>query len=205
MFNINYDYDKMKNRMFTIVRDEEFLDQCAPDAAVYHAGHGLACTMHVLIRDDELKAHFTITNQLLKEANVSSEKAFYDAIDAQRKMNPPRIGELGAMLRELNHETDMSTDGVMYVVTNATGYNGASTIFYPDVKEDIANVFGGGYYILPSSIHEVLAVPDGIIPPEALLEMVKDINLKEVHPEDRMANAVYHYTPNTKAFRKVAG
>ena len=45
-----------------------------------------------------------------------------------------------------------------YVVTNAMGINGAAVILYQNVLEKIADRLKGDYYILPSSIHEVLAI-----------------------------------------------
>lgn len=48
-------------------------------------------------------------------------------------------------------------------------------------------------YILPSSRHEVLAIPAESADPNQLEEMVRTINEMEVAPQDRLSNSVYKY------------
>ena len=56
----------------------------------------------------------------------------------------------------------------------------------------IEEIFGGDYFILPSSIHEVIVVPDlGIDDQEHdLNEMVRKVNHMVVDPEDRLSDRV---------------
>ena len=67
--------------------------------------------------------------------------------------------------------------GSMYVLTNTSGSLGAAALFYPDVKDKAAELLGSDYYILPSSVHEVILVPEspGINAAE-LCDMVKQAN-----------------------------
>lgn len=51
------------------------------------------------------------------------------------------------------------------------------------------------YYILPSSIHEVLAVPTEIGDVNELRTMVKEVN-KTLKEEDILSNKVYKCTNN---------
>ena len=82
----------------------------------------------------------------------------------------------------------------MYVLTSSEGAYGASALFYPGVKERIAEVVGGDYYVLPSSIHEVLILKDlPELDPKELVQMVKEVNETQVAPLDRLADRVMHY------------
>ena len=82
----------------------------------------------------------------------------------------------------------------LLVLTTETGRLGASALLYPGMKERIGEVIGGDYFILPSSIHEVLILPDhGQNAPKDLAKMVKNINENEVRPEDRLCNKVFRY------------
>lgn len=68
----------------------------------------------------------------------------------------------------------------MLVLSNATTQNGASALFYPDVLEKIGEQAGQNFFILPSSIHETLIVPDdGRFDYQTLESMVKEINAAE--------------------------
>ena len=52
----------------------------------------------------------------------------------------------------------------------------------------------GKYFILPSSIHELLLVPDdGTMSPEEAAEMVAAVNSQEVSPEDRLVDGAFLY------------
>ena len=50
----------------------------------------------------------------------------------------------------------------MYMVTNLEGWNGASVILNVSVQNQLSDLFPEGFAILPSSVHEVIAVPLGL-------------------------------------------
>lgn len=81
----------------------------------------------------------------------------------------------------------------MYVVTNQSGLMGASAILD---KKTIADFFSGsgitGLIVLPSSIHEMLLVPEQLSPGmDELNEMVRSINQTQVRPEERLTDRAY--------------
>ncbi len=60
---------------------------------------------------------------------------------------------------------------------------------------------GGDFFILPSSIHEVLIVPDnGEMGLKDLEAMVKEVNATQVAPADKLTDSVYHYDSKDKIF-----
>ena len=60
---------------------------------------------------------------------------------------------------------------------------------------------GGDFYILPSSIHEILIVPDnGKMGLSDLENMVKEVNATQVAPADKLTDNVYHYDSQAKIF-----
>lgn len=60
--------------------------------------------------------------------------------------------------------------------------------------DQAAERVGGDFFILPSSIHEVLIVPDnGQMGLRDLEDMVKEVNATQVAPEDKLTDSVYHY------------
>ena len=77
----------------------------------------------------------------------------------------------------------------MFVLTNPNNMYGASVILRKDVLEKIY-AFIGEYYILPSSVHEVIVVPTEVGEPENLREMVTEINGTVVEPHDVLSDGV---------------
>lgn len=87
----------------------------------------------------------------------------------------------------------------MYVLTNESLFNGAAALFYPEVQEKIAEQLGGDYFVLPSSVHEVLIVPDqGILEYQELKNMVNDVNNTQVPPDEVLTGEVYSYDKESR-------
>ena len=82
----------------------------------------------------------------------------------------------------------------MYVLTNTEKSFGASAILFPAVLQAVCARLQSDYYVLPSSIHECIIIPaDKELDPEALHEMVKEINEEHVAPEELLGDSVYRY------------
>lgn len=84
------------------------------------------------------------------------------------------------------------------VLTNTFARNGAATILYPGVLERIREQLGQDFYILPSSVHEVLITPCEDIGAEFFIDMVKEVNQTTVPPEEILSDNVYCYPRDFK-------
>lgn len=81
----------------------------------------------------------------------------------------------------------------MYVATNQQCSLGAAVMRYPNLWEKVRGMIGEDFYILPSSIHEVILVPESFgMEPERMAEMVKEINQIGVAPEEVLSDSVYY-------------
>ena len=78
----------------------------------------------------------------------------------------------------------------MYVVTTKGSYCGASAVLDSGIQQKLSEIFPGGCYILPSSIHEVLAISSDM-DVHTLAQMVHDINRTEAAEQDRLSDHVY--------------
>ena len=87
---------------------------------------------------------------------------------------------------------DWEYDGEpMTVLTTRDQINGAGLIFCDSVLQKIYGKIGK-FYLLPSSIHELIVVPVSCgIDRGELKEMVMEVNRNEVSPEDRLSDEVY--------------
>lgn len=84
------------------------------------------------------------------------------------------------------------------VVTNTSAAYGAELIIREETWQEIADRFGKkDWYILPSSIHEVIITPKNFGPSaKDFMDMVRTINATEVAPKDRLSDEVYLYDSN---------
>ncbi|MCM1388532.1 MAG: DUF5688 family protein [Bacillus sp. (in: Bacteria)] len=97
------------------------------------------------------------------------------------------------MLPEEFHEA-MKQDVTMYVLSNRERMFGAATLLYSQSLKNLTRRLNKNLVILPSSVHEVLLVPDdGITEKEFYQGMVKEVNDTQVEPEERLSYNVYYY------------
>lgn len=88
------------------------------------------------------------------------------------------------------------------IITNEIGTFGASAICYKGALDQIFEDIGKeNYYIVPSSVHEVLIVPESTEDVKWLQMMVLNTNKNPlvVSPEEVLSYDVYHYNGETKA------
>ncbi len=82
----------------------------------------------------------------------------------------------------------------MFVLTNKKGLNGATCLIYENVLKDFAQRLEEGFYILPSSVHELILIPESWIQDLTELEtMVREVNEIVVPPDEILSDSVYYF------------
>lgn len=120
------------------------------------------------------------TPQLMQSQLSSMENAMRDFLDEEQL----------AELREMQRETGK----YLYVLSNTKHIQGAAVILYPGVLAEAARYLGGSFYILPSSIHEVILLPDdGRSNGKDLHEMIAEINRSQLQEEEVLSDYAYRY------------
>ena len=149
-----------------------------------------------------------ITSELSGLWGISAEELFAQARQSAPVLLEPVVSNIRNMIGDCPEEVEEIIDDPenavdMYILTNKSQTYGASALFYPGLLEKITDYLGGGFYILPSSVHEVILIPEAAGEPDALRRMVQEVNRCEV-PEDMiLSDNVYYYDPEEKQFRIV--
>lgn len=153
-----------------------------------------------------------ITNQMLGEFGITQEQLHQDAVENSAITHPASLRsmqEVMASMMGMEPEPPMPGEPLMLVATTEGAFMGASVIQYPGFMDMAAEKVGGDFFILPSSIHEVLLIPDdGKADFHELAAMVQSINETQVAPADRLSDNVYHYDKTDRVFEladKTAG
>lgn len=98
------------------------------------------------------------------------------------------------ILADMREFKDKENRVNMYVLTNDTGINGATCILYDNVLKNFAKVQDSNIFILPSSIHEVMLVPENTeTEPEFLTSLVVEANNSAVGLIDLLSDNIYYY------------
>lgn len=151
----------------------------------------------------ELKSMDDVIREIVIEHTPDMVRESSDSyiLDAVNKDTEELVEKMVADIRRRNPIE-------MYVLTNEIKLNGAACMMYEDVLDAFSRKMGNNIYIIPSSIHEVLLVPEfeGICE-EELTNMVREVNKCEVDDVDVLSDHVYYYDHMRKSIllSKAAG
>ena len=144
-----------------------------------------------------------VTSKLLEEYGVTAEQLHMDAVTAQLANHPPVLKNMSEMLSEMSGDMFDMPESPMWVATVEGGVNGASVTQIPTFLQEAADRLGGDFFVLPSSVHEVLFIrDDGSFERDQLESMVRGVNATEVSAADFLSDSVYHYDSDDHIFEK---
>ena len=150
---------------------------------------------------DDSSATTLVTNQLLAEYGVSADQLHADAVAAQIANHPPVLRNMSEVMAEMSGGLFDMPESPMWVATVDDGVNGAAVTQIPGFLEEAADRLGGDFFVLPSSVHEVLFIrDDGSFEREQLESMVRGVNATEVSEADFLSDSVYHYDSDDHVF-----
>lgn len=144
-------------------------------------------------------AMILIRNSHLELWNISEEILEKNAEKYAVKNLPAEILTIGELAASDEEGEDWPDEGEfpeipMYVLTNMERCLGAAVILYPGVLKNMSHILGDRFFILPSSIHECILIPqNGKYTQDELSAMVTEINEKHVEKKDILSDQVYFY------------
>ena len=158
--------------------------------AVHKEVEDLSVIVHAFVpQSDGITKNLVVTANALDAMEIDREQFMKNAIAASERNYPAGMAKLSSFL---GVEEGTATD--LYVASMPDMANGAGVILYPHFMEKAAQELGGDFYVIPSSVHEVLLLKDdGAIALEDMKEIVRSVNRSEVSHEDFLSDNVYHF------------
>ena len=194
------DYEVVKNNLELRLTGKvpEQIYQNAP----YRKVEDTVLTYRICLKKTENSVISMIpTNNALKKWRISEKQLFHDAIEANTKNRPPLLKRIRTFLPSVETE---AANSPLWIATVEGGTYGACVIVYPGFLEHAAETLHGSFYVLPSSIHEVLLLPERDVLGKvgALEALVQNVNRSDVQPEERLSDSVYYYDASRRLFGK---
>lgn len=162
----------------------------------YYKWNDLALIFYYAMEEERIgRASITIHHQHLKMWEQSMDTLYAVAQENMKKSMP----ELLVSMKDLLEETTglkMGEDTYlpMYVLTNQEKVYGAAAMLYSEHMKKLAERWQTDLLILPSSIHEVLLLPDDGQNEYAFYrQMVEEVNTTQVEPEEVLSYSLYRY------------
>lgn len=183
-------------KLINYEKNKEILADCP-----YIPFFDLAISFRYLVQSDGTGiASGMVRNCDMERWNLNTGELYKMAKENTLRLFPPRLSCLDKILKEnMPDMPDMPKESGLYVLTNNQGVNGASYMIYKDIIGGFAEELGSSLYIIPSSIHEILILPDASgMSKSELMEMVKEVNRYAVSELDYLSDSVYFYDINDK-------
>lgn len=200
------DFDQIKDRiayrLINAERNQELLKDIPHilflDLAIcfYYAfyseelGEGM-----ILIHNSHMEMWKTNHQELMKLAQENTKKLYQ-----------PLLITLDAIVQGICAGAEEGWIGPtsFYVLTNKQKCQGAAAILYPEILEHIAERMEGNFYVLPSSIHEVILFKDdGKGDGKYLHEMIVETNRSQLLEEDILSDYPYYYDKSEKKLTQI--
>ncbi|MDF2950707.1 MAG: hypothetical protein K0S18_290 [Anaerocolumna sp.] len=207
------DFNKVKNHIvFKLVnrkRNNDFLRDIP-----FVSFCDLTVIFNIMVSADaEGTASITVKNNLIDYWKVDVDTLYKIAKENTEKLLPAKIQSMNEVIKEIFRsdmgsdmlsDTDFDTfykemigdnsEPTMYIARNSNGINGATVMLYDGLIRDFARKIGKDLFIIPSSIHEIIMVPDnGSMDADDIKNMVVDVNSSQVAPEEVLSDSVYLY------------
>jgi len=130
-----------------------------------------------------------ITTDLAREMNLSEVELYELARENTPRLFPIKFGGMTEILLGLPDPNEK-----MFVLTNESGFKGAVAILYPDAMETIKAKIPGHFYMIPSSVHEVILLPDnGDMTEEEINGIINQVNGSVVDPSDQLGDEALYF------------
>ena len=210
--DIDMSWDSVKDRLGLRLYETKRNSGYLKDKVTFDAGCGLSLVPVVVINDDNRRFECTVTTEIAEAFGLNDDDLMEYAFISAPLIDEPVLEDLEETLTSFlaipeNYllRTEPIDEPVpMYLLTNKSGLNGAAALFYPGIRQKIGHLLGKDYYVLPSSLQELIIVPerDGISAPD-LKAMVTTANRSVVMPENVLSDNVFKYDRDTGIMRIV--
>ena len=198
--SFSLEFDDIKDKLVVQLAEVDRNRDRLKELAYKPLDNGMVMLAYVVVQEDERGSmRFAVTKDIVEGQNYDIDKMFETAM----KNNEPVLVDIsdaifsdGIEFAENLFDKEMGDklpDG-MYTLTNSSTNLGAAVLYYPDIQKRIGDMLQNSYYVLPSSIHEVMILPCSVNDnPEFLRKMVKEANETAVNPQEVLSDRIFMY------------
>lgn len=199
-------YEDIQDRIFYEVVGTEANRKNFRELLHTDIGNGLSFVYRIqhLTDENDVCASIKITHNLIRSFHYDVSRLKEDALHNTPQLFPEEMTTLSdADNRGAIDFTKRCTNQTFaYVLSNTEKINGATVLFYPDMQKRLAEYLGNNYYVLPSSVHEVIIMPEWYgMTVEKMEQIVRSVNCKCVKSEDVLLNKVLYYDREKEQLR----
>ena len=197
------DFDSCRDRItFRLISSEQNSKYLSNLPHIDFLNLAIIFTIIYRITEDGVES-VRITDEVLDRWKVDVGELMRRAIRNTPRYFPPRCESVLEVLGEyMDCRIDENDDeSSMLLLSNEQSVYGATAMLYRDEIVRIGEELDEDFYIIPSSVHEVLILPEHCVHEvDEVNSMIRQINREHVIPEDILSDRAYFYKRNEKRF-----
>lgn len=192
LMNVEKNKEKLKHAIFRTIGDIALV-------LYAHMGELDGCNTSVMIK-----------RNIFEQWKQDELTVFNDALLNTYFISPPRIYCWEKLIYNINYEGEnfmnlmfdqpLEKDVIGNCLSTTMRTNGAVAIFLPGVAQRLADLLGGGFYMVFTSVHEVMIHCKANAAPKTLREVLADTVRETTPEEDFLTYYIYEYDPETGQF-----
>ncbi len=213
------DFDKMENRICCKVINYEKNKTLADDCPFVRL-MDLCVMFYISVGSTNgEEGSVKITNSLLKSWDISLSELYRSAVKNTKNKLGIDVTNIKDVLIDILKDNSKINDNEdyldeliqadpspMYVLSNSRRFYGATCMLFTEELGKFSDALGADLFILPSSVHELILIPDyEDADPKFLYDMVREVNENEVSEHDFLSTNVYKYERETKRVFDIFG
>lgn len=197
-------YASVENRIYHKVVNWEKNRKLLEDVP-YFRWHDLAVVFYYAMEEAAFgKASILIHNNHLDLWGQPAEEMYHTASRNMQKNMPELLVPMRKILEEMTGLRMEESGMPLYVLTNRERVFGASAMLYSEQIKELAGQMHSDLLILPSSVHEVLLLPDDRTQDyDFYRQMVHEVNTTQVDPEEILSFNLYRYNREKAAIEEI--
>lgn len=155
----------------------------------------LAIVFYVLVEVNIYgMASMPVENGHMENWRITLKELYDHAKENTPRLLPADFQTVQAALEEMIYKRESEKKDFMYVLSNRIRSFGAAAMLYKDQLANIGRLLRENYYVIPSSVHEVLIIAESEVPCKELLDdMIQEINEEYIEQEEILSGHAYYY------------
>ena len=204
------DYEKIKDDLFIRLLNVE-KNRAELDDAIFRTIGDIALVLYARMGElDGCSTSVKIKQHIFEKWDKDEQMAFNDALLNTYFISPPRIYCWEKLICNMDYEGEnfmnllfdepLKKSAIGNCLSTATRTNGAVAVFLPGVAQRLSDLLDGRFYMVFTSIHEVMIHSEKTADPKDLKRVLADTVRDTTPDEDFLTYYVYHYNRETGRF-----
>lgn len=204
------DYDKIRRSLFVRLLNIKKYEEELEDS-VYRAVGDIALVLYIQLGELEgMTASMKVKKLMMDAWKTNTDEVFEGALLNTYFLSPPRIycwekmifntRYVGENFMNILSDYPIRKDAVGNCLSTVRRTNGAVAVFLPGVAERLSCLLQGNFYLVFTSVHEVMIHGEKTVDPEDLKHVLADTVRETTPEEDFLTLNIYYYDRDSGVF-----